>query len=80
MKNHQIEKNNNIVGAGSQHGSRRRKAKRHSVAKTVRVRLWADKQFVALIDRGAKECGTSRSGFIRQAIEDVLPRIEAATR
>ncbi len=51
-----------------------------SMAQTVRIRLWADKELVTLIDRGAKLCGTSRAGFIRQPIEDALPKIEAAGR
>jgi hypothetical protein len=80
MKNQtQIGRKSSILRAAPQHG-RRRKHNASSKPKTIRVKLWADKELVELIDRGAKKCGTSRSGFIRQAIEEILPRLEAAGR
>jgi len=79
MKNRQIERKSSILRAGPQHG-RRRKADATSKPKTIRVKLWVEKKLVALIDRGAKKCGTSRSGFIRQAIEEKLPFLETAAR
>ncbi len=75
--NQQIERKGNTRTSKRQAGRRRRKA---TAAKTVRVRVWVDNEFLALIDRGAKLCGTSRPGFVRQTIEDALPKIDAAGR
>jgi hypothetical protein len=68
MKNQaQIEKKTKTKSRAAQ----QHRAKPSSAAKTIRVKLMVDNRLVALIDRGAKACGTSRSGFIRQAIEDI---------